>query len=104
MRLVEVDHVVALGRRRGIANVLRESAGYLEADYRRWPEFDKSPRYASHSADGVIELMPTADRTTIACKYVNGHPANQANGLLTVTRFGVLAEVATGSTTLIAEK
>lgn len=103
MRLVEVDHVVALVRRRGIANVLREIAGYLEADYRRWPEFDKSPRYASHSADGVIELMPTADRTTFACKYVNGHPANQANGLQTVTGFGVLADVATGYPYLIAE-
>jgi ornithine cyclodeaminase len=103
MRLVEVDHVVALVRRRGIANVLREIADYLAADYRRWPEFDKSPRYASHSPQGVIELMPTADREAFAFKYVNGHPANQANGLQTVTGFGVLADVATGYPYLIAE-
>lgn len=103
MRLVEVEHVVALVRQRGIATVLRELADYIESDYRRWAVFDKSPRYASHSRDGVIELMPIADDTSFGFKYVNGHPANQAAGLQTVTGFGVLADVATGYPYLIAE-
>ena len=103
MRLVEVGHVVELVRRKGLGNLLRELADYIAADYGRWPEFDKSPRYASHSPGGVIELMPIADKQDFGFKYVNGHPANQAAGLQTVTGFGVLADVATGYPHLIAE-
>jgi len=51
----------------------------------------------------VIELMPIADKQDFGFKYVNGHPANQAAGLQTVTGFGVLADVATGYPRLIAE-
>ena len=36
-------------------------------------------------------------------KYVNGHPKNTAAGLLTVTAFGVLADVATGYPLLLSE-
>ena len=36
-------------------------------------------------------------------KYVNGHPKNTAQGLLTVTAFGVLADVATGYPVLLSE-
>jgi ornithine cyclodeaminase len=103
MRLVEVEHVIALVQRRGVDTVLRELAGYLEADFRRWDDFDKSPRYASHSPGGVIELMPIADAAAFGFKYVNGHPGNFAAGLQTVTGFGVLADVATGYPRLIAE-
>ena len=52
----------------------------IEADYRRWPEFEKSPRLASHSPVGVIELMPTSDGQLYSFKYVNGHPKNTAAG------------------------
>jgi hypothetical protein len=40
--------------------------------------------------------MPTSDGRLYSFKYVNGHPKNTAKGLLTVTAFGVLADVATG--------
>ena len=40
--------------------------------------FEKSPRHATHSAVGVIELMPTCDGRLYAFKYVNGHPKNTA--------------------------
>ena len=75
----------------------------LEADFRRWPEFDKSPRAASHSPLGVIELMPTADRERYAFKYVNGHPANRLQGMPTVMAFGGLADVATGWPLMLSE-
>ena len=71
-------------------------ADEIEADYRRWSEFEKSARLASHSAGGVIELMPTSDGRLYSFKYVNGHPKNTAAGLLTVTAFGVLADVRHG--------
>jgi ornithine cyclodeaminase len=103
MRLVEVQHVVALVRSLGFARIVGDLVTCLVEDFRRWPDFDKSPRYAAHSPDGVIELMPVADAANFACKYVNGHPRNQAQGLQTVTGFGILADVSTGYPYLIAE-
>ncbi len=93
----------ALVARVGVARFLSELATEIAADYRRWPAFDKSPRHASHSAVGVIELMPISDGTLYSFKYVNGHPKNTAEGLLTVTAFGVLADVATGYPLLLSE-
>jgi len=87
----------------GVARFMETLAGEIDADYRRWNEFDKSPRHASHSAVGVIELMPTSDGRLYSFKYVNGHPKNTAEGLLTVTAFGVLADVATGYPLLLSE-
>src|SRR5262249_52456985 len=87
----------------GLERVLIELAGEIEADFRRWESFDKTPRVASHSAVGVIELMPTSDGEFYGFKYVNGHPKNMAAGLQTVTAFGVLADVATGYPLLLSE-
>jgi ornithine cyclodeaminase len=47
--------------------------------------------------------MPTSDGQLYAFKYVNGHPKNTAAGLLTVTAFGVLADVETGYPLLLSE-
>jgi ornithine cyclodeaminase len=52
---------------------------------------------------GVIELMPTSDGETYGFKYVNGHPKNTAEGLQTVTAFGLLADVDSGYPTLLSE-
>lgn len=87
----------------GVGTFIERLAGEIEADYRRWPEFEKSPRLASHSVDGVIELMPIADAKLYSFKYVNGHPCNTQAGMLTVMAFGVLAEVATGYPLLLSE-
>jgi ornithine cyclodeaminase len=51
----------------------------------------------------VIELMPASDGQLYAFKYVNGHPKNTSVGLLTVTAFGVLSDVATGYPLLLSE-
>ncbi len=87
----------------GIEDALKGLADYIEADFRRWELFDKSPRVASHSPEGVIELMPTSDGEVYGFKYVNGHPKNTADGLQTVTAFGLLADVATGYPVLLSE-
>src|SRR5215203_2221147 len=68
----------------GTGGFIEELAAEIESDYLRWDEFEKSPRHASHSAGGVIELMPASDGRMYAFKYVNGHPKNTAAGLLTV--------------------
>ncbi|MDD2924636.1 ornithine cyclodeaminase, partial [Rhodoferax sp.] len=95
--------VAGMVRRVGLATTLQGMAAYIRQDFLRWPHFDKAPRVASHSADGVIELMPIADADTYTFKYVNGHPKNTAQGLSTVMAFGVLADVATGLPLLISE-
>lgn len=98
-----VDHVVDLVRRKGLGACLAGVAERIEADYRRWPDFDKTARVASHSEGGVIELMPIADAARFAFKYVNGHPGNTGQGLPTVMAFGVLADVRTGAPRLLCE-
>ena len=87
----------------GPGRFIEDLAREIEADYRRWDDFEKSPRHAVHSSGGVIELMPTSDGRLYSFKYVNGHPKNTAKNLLTVTAFGVLADVATGYPLLLSE-
>lgn len=94
-----MDLVLSIGTER----FLRELAGYIEADFRRWESFDKTPRVASHSRDGVIELMPTSDGRLYGFKYVNGHPKNTRSGRQTVTAFGVLSDVDSGYPVLLSE-
>ncbi len=100
---VSVDNMMRLVNRIGIERMLIELTDTIEADYRRWPSFDKTPRLASHSTDGVIELMPTSDGEVYGFKYVNGHPRNQSRGLQTVAALGLLANVPTGYPLLVSE-
>ncbi len=100
---ISVDNMMRLVLHVGIEQMMVELAEAIEADFRRWPQFDKTPRVASHSDIGVIELMPTSDGQHYGFKYVNGHPANMRQGLQTVTAFGVLADVATGYPLLLSE-
>src|SRR5688572_21764608 len=100
---IGLERVQELVARLGAARFIEGLANEIEADYRRWRDFDKSPRHATHSSVGVIELMPTTDGKLYSFKYVNGHPKNTAAGLLTVMAFGVLADVATGYPLLLSE-
>src|SRR5579872_4608933 len=100
---IGVATLEALIAEMGVAPFIEALAAEIEADYRRWNNFDKSARLASHSAVGVIELMPITDGRLYSFKYVNGHPKNTAAGLLTVTAFGVLADVETGYPLLLSE-
>ena len=100
---ISVENMMRFVLHVGLERVLVELAGEIEADFMRWEHFDKTPRVASHSAVGVIELMPTSDGAHYGFKYVNGHPKNMQAGLQTVTAFGVLADVATGYPLLLSE-
>ena len=100
---VSVENMMRLVHRIGVSQMLAGIAGSIEEDFRRWERFDKTPRVASHSAEGVIELMPTSDGEVYGFKYVNGHPKNARSGRQTVTAFGLLADVATGYPVLLSE-
>lgn len=100
---VSVDNMMKLIHHIGLERMLCELTDAIEADFKRWPSFDKTPRVASHSETGVIELMPTSDGEVYGFKYVNGHPSNTRTGHQTVTAFGLLADVATGYPVLLSE-
>lgn len=100
---VSVESMMKLVLTIGVDTFLTELAGYIEDDFKRWESFDKTPRIASHSHDGVIELMPTSDGQMYGFKYVNGHPKNMREGRQTVTAFGVLADVGSGYPMLLSE-
>lgn len=96
MRFVNVENMrrwlAAVGPEAAIAGLVDA----LEKDFARWEQFELRPRVASHTTEGVIELMPTTDGVSYGFKFVNGHPSNPARGFQTVTAFGVLADVHNG--------
>jgi ornithine cyclodeaminase len=87
----------------GLETLLLKLVKYLEQDFSRWEDFDKTARIAAHAPNGVIELMPASDHDLYAFKFVNGHPENPLHGLQTVTAFGVLANMHTGYPEFLAE-
>ncbi|WP_424830807.1 ornithine cyclodeaminase [Ruegeria sp.] len=100
---VSVDNMMRLIHHIGVEQMITQIAAQIEADFKRWESFDKTPRIPAHSPHGVIELMPTSDGEAYGFKYVNGHPKNTSEGLQTVTAFGLLADVYTGYPTLLTE-
>ncbi len=101
--LLTTRDIGAIVGAKGLAACFGTLVSYLEQDFARWAEFDKSARVANHSEEGVIELMPISDASLYSFKYVNGHPKNTRAGLPTVMAFGVLADVATGRPELLSE-
>ncbi len=100
---VSVDSMMKIVMSMGVPETISGIAEYIEEDFKRWQLFDKTPRVASHSKVGVIELMPTSDGEQYGFKYVNGHPKNTKLGLQTVTAFGVLSDVDSGYPILLSE-
>ncbi|MCY6383100.1 ornithine cyclodeaminase [Hoeflea prorocentri] len=103
VHFVGVEAMIRLVGKTGPREFLTGLGNAIEHDFRRWERFEKTPRIASHSKDGVIELMPTSDGEQYGFKYVNGHPKNMKEGLQTVTAFGVLSDVSTGYPVLVSE-
>ena len=102
-RYIDVNDLSQLVSRKGLSAFLCEMAEYIREDYLRWNDFEKCARLANHSAEGVIELMPVSDDSLYAFKYVNGHPKNTQNGMLTVMAFGAIGDVETGEPVLLSE-
>ncbi len=102
-RFIDVADIQQLVSSVGAEKFITSLAEYIRADFLRWEEFEKCARVANHVPGGVIELMPTSDHALYGFKYVNGHPKNTAQNMLTVMAFGVLAEVETGFPLLFSE-
>lgn len=102
-RYLDVSDLKRMMIRIGPERMMADMAQFIHEDFLRWDCYQKSPRTANHSPDGVIELMPVSDETLFAFKYVNGHPKNPLQRLSTVMAFGVLANVSTGYPVLLSE-
>lgn len=100
---IDIHNIQQLVKTVGPEQFMLQLARYIRTDYLRWDEFDKSARVASHSAIGVIELMPASDHAHYAFKYVNGHPQNTHRNMLNIMAFGALADVNTGYPLLLSE-
>jgi len=103
MKILTISDVRAIINVLGLESFLWRLVTALETDFRRWPEFQKSVRQATHYAHGVIELMPCSDQEFYTFKYVNGHPGNTGHGKLNVVAIGQLSSVATGYPLMISE-
>ena len=100
---LNASDVARIYRRIGARRFWARLVDVVREDFARWAHFDKSPRFASHSPGGVIELMPVSDGEIFAFKFVNGHPGNTLMCLQTVVAFGALADVATGYPIFLSE-
>lgn len=77
-------------------HLFKKGFEFLTEDLKRWQDFHKTPRHATHYPHGVIELMPCADSRYYSFKYVNGHPGNPELGKSSIVGTGLLADVETG--------
>lgn len=103
VKIISVEHISALIKRHTLAQYFIDLIAMLKNDFLRWQEFDKIPRPAFHVPDGVIELMPVADKELFAYKYVNGHPKNPRQNKQTVVATGQLSKISDGYPLLISE-
>ena len=103
INVISVDKLAELIEKHTLSQFLLDLIKSLRSDFVRWQEFDKIPRPAFHVPDGVIELMPTADKTLFAYKYVNGHPKNPLQNKQTIIATGQLSKVSDGHPLLISE-
>jgi len=103
IRVLTVADIKQLIHKVTLRRFFLELIEQLKSDFSRWQEFDKSPRHATHYADGVIELMPISDGTYYAFKYVTGHPGNTLQRQQTVVATGQLSSALSGYPLLISE-
>ncbi|MEM9243779.1 MAG: ornithine cyclodeaminase [Pseudomonadota bacterium] len=96
MNLLSPEELAKLVKRHGFDRYILDLIDVLKEDFSRWNEFDKIPRLAFHVPDGVIELMPIADKKLFSFKYVNGHPKNPLFNKSTVVATGQLSRIEDG--------
>lgn len=103
LKYIGVNNMVDLINAIGLKKLLLELSEYIEEDYKRWDKFERKPRPASHSKEGVVEIMPECDGANYGFKFVNNHPDNHKVGLQSVIAFGMYADMQTGYPILLSE-
>ncbi len=96
MKILSVEVLAELIKKHGVENYIADLMKQLKSDFSRWEEFNKIPRPAMHVPGGVLELMPVCDNEYYTFKYVNCHPKNPEQNLMTVVATGQLSRIDTG--------
>ncbi len=103
MKIITEEILIKLIKIHGFENYLTDLIKTLKKDFARWQEFTKIPRPVMHVSGGVLELMPICDDAYYTFKYVNCHPKNYEQGLLTVVATGQLSRIDTGYPLMFSE-
>ncbi len=103
MKLITESDLIRMLQAEGLERSLHGALENLEGAIKRWQSFHHTSRHVIEYPQGVLELMPCADKRFYSFKYVNGHPGNPACGLLSVVAIGLLAETETGYPVLMSE-
>jgi ornithine cyclodeaminase len=103
MKIITEEILTQLVKDYGFKNFLRDLMVALKQDFVRWREFSIIPRPAMHVPGGVLELMPILDNEFYTYKYVNCHPKNITDGLLTIVATGQLSRIDTGYPLMFSE-
>src|SRR3989338_6933073 len=103
MKIITEEVLTELIKIYGFENYLKDLMKKLREDFSRWQEFNKIPRPCMQVPNGVEELMPICDDKYYTFKYVNCHPKNPKNGLMTVVATGQLVRIDTGYPLMFSE-
>lgn len=103
MKIVTEEILSEIIKIHGFEKCLTDLMEALRNDYSRWNEFNIIPRPAMHVDGGVLELMPICDNKYYAFKYVNCHPENRKQNLMTVVATGQLSRIDTGYPLMFSE-
>ena len=103
MKIITEEILSEIVKIHGFETCLTALMKALKKDFGRWHEFNIIPRPAMHVSGGVLELMPICDDKYFAFKYVNCHPKNREQGLMTVVATGQLSQIDTGYPLMFSE-
>lgn len=103
MKIITEEVLTKLVKKHGFENYIKDLMKTLKQDFSRWQEFNKIPRPSMQVPGGVLELMPICDSKYYSFKYVNCHPKNPENNLMTVVATGQLARIDTGYPIMTSE-
>lgn len=103
MKIITEETLAALIKRHGFKEYITDLMEQLKSDFARWEEFNKIPRPSMQVPEGVLELMPICDDTYYSFKYVNCHPKNPSQKLMTVVATGQLSRIDTGYPVMFSE-
>ena len=103
MKIITLKDIEHLIQHHTFNQFMRDLIAYVYADFKKWADFDKSPRHVIHVAGGVAELMPIANKELYSYKYVNGHPKNTKANKFTIIATGQLVTVEDGYPLMYSE-
>jgi ornithine cyclodeaminase len=103
MKIITEETLIKLIKTHGLKKYLIDLIEILKKDFSKWNEFNLIPRPAMHVKNGVLELMPICNKDYYSYKYVNCHPKNYKQNLMTVVATGQLSQTKTGYPLMYSE-